>query len=93
MRKCLRISKRTKLLTRLASFQSDAGWTLDEVITLLEQNGWKRVGGKGSHRTYIHPTYPAPIVLAVHGSKIKSGYIREIREAFEAIKKQQQQKP
>jgi predicted RNA binding protein YcfA (HicA-like mRNA interferase family) len=47
-----------------------------------------RRGGKGSHRVFTHPTYPFAITLAAHGSKIKTGYIREIREAFQAIEEQ-----
>ena len=60
-------------------------WTLDEIVLLLDQNGFFQVGGKGSHRVFAHATYDAPIVLSAHGNKIKSGYIREVRGIFDAL--------
>ena len=59
---------------------------------LLEQNGFSETGGKGSHRVFTHTTYPFAITIAAHGSKVKTGYIREIREAFQAIEEQSNEK-
>ena len=86
MRKYLRMSSKAKLLLKLASHSSDANWTLDEAMVLLAQNGFSQTGGKGSHRVFTHPEYDSAIVLAAHGKKIKTGYVRAIRDALHNIK-------
>jgi len=74
------VSTRKKLLEKLSSFASDAGWTADEVFTLLAHHGFTTDSGKGSHQVFFNPARPeVRFVLAVHGKKIKSGYIRELR--------------
>lgn len=83
MRIMLRMSKKSKLLAKLANFQSDKNWTVDEVTLLLTQNGWTLTGGKSSHSVFTHPDYAHTLGFAAHGNKIKPGYIRNIREAFE----------
>lgn len=80
MRKYLRMSKKLKQLEKLRNEQSDANWTLDEAIWLLIAHGYTLTGGKGSHQVYTAPDKERPIVLAAHGKKIKTGYIRMIRQ-------------
>ena len=93
MRYYLCISRRSKLLAKLASVQSDSYWTLDDVTVLLGHGGFVQTGGKGSHRVFTHPAYPFAITLAAHGNKIKTGYIREIRDAFQTIEEQNKKQP
>jgi predicted RNA binding protein YcfA (HicA-like mRNA interferase family) len=88
MRIILRMSKKSKLLAKLANFQSDANWTADEVTLLLTQNGWILTAGKSSHFIFSHAAYPHTLGYAVHGKKIKPGYLREIRIVFQAIENQ-----
>ena len=86
MRKYLRMSSKAKLLLKLANQSGDANWTLNEAMVLLAQNGFSQAGGKGSHRVFTHPDYDNAIVLAAHGKKLKTGYIRAIRDALHNIK-------
>lgn len=87
MRKIICMSSLSKLLKKLANIGSDTNWTLDEAILLLELNGFSlRKSGGSSHRVFVHPTYPNLIVLAAHGKKIKTGYVRDIREALAEIR-------
>ena len=37
-----------------------------EVLRLLEQDGWKLVRTRGSHRQYKHPTKPGKVTIAGH---------------------------
>lgn len=43
----------------------------------LERHGWTLDRIKGSHHTFLTPG-EKPIVLPVHGNKVKPWYIREI---------------
>lgn len=80
------MSSHSKLLKKLANIASDANWTIDEAELLLELKGFsKRKSGGSSHRVFVHPTYPHLIVLAAHGKKLKTGYVRQIREALNEI--------
>lgn len=82
------MSKKSKLLDKLANFQSDANWTMDELVLVLTWHGFVRVGGEGSHRVFTRPGYPQAVVLAAHGNKIKTGYVRAVREHLAALKLQ-----
>jgi len=78
------MAARDKLLLKLAAESSDANWTLAEAMLLLAQKGFvlrKKTSGS-SHKIFIHPDCDDAIVLAAHGKKIKSGYVRAIRETF-----------
>ena len=35
-----------------------------DIIKLIEDDGWYRVGTKGSHRQYKHPTKPGRVTIA-----------------------------
>jgi len=74
------MSRKGKLIAKLQNPDADGNWTLAETLRLLSFHGFAEVGGRGSHRVFVSPAYDAPIVLAPHGSQIKSGYIRAIRE-------------
>jgi predicted RNA binding protein YcfA (HicA-like mRNA interferase family) len=37
-----------------------------EVIRLVEQDGWKLVRQKGSHRQFHHPVKPGTVTVAGH---------------------------
>ena len=83
------MSRRSKLLDKLANHAKDKNWTLDETITLLNQYGFFHTEKKGtSHRVFIRADYPHAIVLAPHGNTIKPVYIRTIRENFAKIEAQ-----
>lgn len=77
------MSRKDKQLQKLSNPASDGNWTLAETIRLLKSHGFTLTGGRGSHQVFVSPDYPTPIVLAPHGSKIKSGYIRAIREIIQ----------
>ena len=80
LRKYLRVSRKKKQLEKLANIAADNSWTLDEAVWLLLAHGYTLTGGKGSHQVFTAPDKDAPIVLAAHGKKLKSGYIRMIRQ-------------
>jgi len=39
-----------------------------DVIKRVEQDGWRLVRVKGSHRQYHHPSKPGTVTVAGHGS-------------------------
>ncbi len=82
LHKFLFVSRKEKQLAKLKNHKSDNNWTLNEVLTLLGNHGFIKTGDAGSHQVFISPEFDAPIVLAPHGEKIKSGYIRKIRETL-----------
>ena len=47
----------------------------------LERHGWTLDRIKGSHHNFVKAG-EKPIVLAVHGNKVKPWYIREIEKDF-----------
>lgn len=73
------MSRHKKQLAKLNEPGSDNNWTLDELISLLLEEGWVQRGGKGSHRVFTSPDYEESIVLAAHGKGIKPVYIRTVR--------------
>ena len=73
------MSRREKQLAKLRNPASDQNWTLPEVVKLLTDHGFEKVGGKGSHQVFVSPDFDSPVVLAPHGNQIKSGYIRSLR--------------
>lgn len=77
------MSRKEKQLEKLRKQSSDGNWTLSEVTRLLADHGFVQTGGRGSHQVFVSPDFQSPIVLAPHGKKIKSGYIRAIREIIQ----------
>jgi len=50
-----------------------------EVIQKLNQDGWKQIRQKGSHRIFEHPTKPDLVVVPDHGSvDLKVGTLHDI---------------
>jgi predicted RNA binding protein YcfA (HicA-like mRNA interferase family) len=41
---------------------------VQDVIKLIEADGWYRVPAKGGHRQYKHPTKPGRVTIAGHPS-------------------------
>ncbi len=77
------MGKFEKLIEKLNNQKSDCAWTFDDAVYVLENSQFDKVGGKGSHQVYQNATRQKTVVLAKHGNKIKSGYIRSIRKALE----------
>lgn len=87
------MSKKNKLLARLANKAADKTWSLAEAEQVLKLMGFNFDRQDGSHRTYVRPGYAHNIGLCPHGKKgILPCYIREIRAALAAIKEQKEQK-
>jgi predicted RNA binding protein YcfA (HicA-like mRNA interferase family) len=54
--------------------------TVKDVISILEQHGWRLARQRGSHRQFKHPNRPALITLAGRPSKtVKPGTLAKIR--------------
>jgi predicted RNA binding protein YcfA (HicA-like mRNA interferase family) len=50
--------------------------TFSEIVRMLEQNGWKRVGVTGSHYHFKHPVKRGKVTVPFHGKKVEfSGFI------------------
>lgn len=80
------MSKKNKLLLKLADQSADKNWTLAEAEQVLSLIGFTLDRQSGSHRTYVRPGYAHNIGLCPHGKKdILPCYIREIRAARAAI--------
>jgi hypothetical protein len=45
--------------------------------------------GRSSNRLFDHPLLTHALSIAAHGSKIKTGYVKEVREAIETLKNQE----
>jgi predicted RNA binding protein YcfA (HicA-like mRNA interferase family) len=74
------VSRKSKLLAKLANHDADSTWTVADAEWLLAQHGYVGRIGKGSHRAFVAPNRARPIVLAMHGKWLKSGYIRMLRD-------------
>ena len=72
-----------KLIEKLGNQKSDNAWEFADAVYILENSKFKKVGGRGSHQVYQNDETQKTVVLAKHGNKIKSGYIRSIRKAIE----------
>ena len=85
------MSKKDKLFEKLANFKSDKTWSLADAEQLLALMGFALDRHSGSHRSYVHPTYPHNLGLCPHGKKgILPAYIRAIRAALAAVEQQTQ---
>lgn len=59
-----------------------------ELISELEKAGFVNRGGKGSHRTFIHPTVMKPVVISGQpGSDARKYQERAVKAAIEESKK------
>ena len=76
------MGKFEKLIEKLNSQKSDNAWTFDDLVYILEKSKYEKAGGKGSYQVYQNVENQKTIVLAKHGKKIKSGYIRSVRKAL-----------
>lgn len=55
-----------------------------ELIADLERAGFSDVGGKGSHRKFVHPSVEKPVVLSGNlGDDAKRYQVRAVRFAIE----------
>lgn len=73
------MGKFEKLIRKLRNMKSDNAWSFEDAVYILENLKFEKVGGKGSHQVYQNSSMQKTIVLAKHGNKIKSGYIKSIR--------------
>ena len=84
------MSKKNKLLIKLANLGSDKSWTLAETEQVLALMSFTLDRQSGSHRTYVRAGYAHNIGLCPHGKKgILPCYIREIRAAHAALKEKE----
>jgi predicted RNA binding protein YcfA (HicA-like mRNA interferase family) len=59
-----------------------------ELIAELERAGYINRGGKGSHRNFVHPEVPKPVVISGRpGDDAKHYQIRAVRSALAELKK------
>jgi predicted RNA binding protein YcfA (HicA-like mRNA interferase family) len=50
-----------------------------EVIRLLEQNGWREMRSRGSHRNFKHPKSPSVVTVPGNDSKeLAPGTLKDI---------------
>lgn len=50
-----------------------------EALRILTEDGWFEVKGRGSHRSFKHPTKPGKVTVPMHGSRdLPIGTIRSI---------------
>jgi predicted RNA binding protein YcfA (HicA-like mRNA interferase family) len=50
-----------------------------DVLKLVEEDGWRLVVTKGSHRQYKHPTKPGRVTIAGHsGDDLAPGTLNSI---------------
>ncbi|MNJ57510.1 YcfA-like protein [compost metagenome] len=49
-----------------------------EVIALLEADGWREVGVRGSHHQFKHPTKPGRVTVPHPKSEIPKGTLNNI---------------
>lgn len=47
--------------------------TADEIIKLLEQNGYRLISSNGSHRKYQHVTTGKIVIVPYHKGDLKKG--------------------
>ena len=56
----------------------------NELLRLLERDGWRRIRQSGSHAIYRHPTKTGQLTVPVHGSKeIATGTLNSILKQAE----------
>ncbi len=73
------MSKREKLFAKILRGASNKSITFDEAVCALEESGFARDGGKGSHQVFRHKD-GRKMVLPRHGKEIKPIYVKLIRK-------------
>lgn len=73
------MSKREKLFAKILRGISDKNVTFDEAVYVLEESGFERDGGKGSHQVFRHKD-GRKMVIPHHGKEIKPVYVKLIRK-------------
>jgi predicted RNA binding protein YcfA (HicA-like mRNA interferase family) len=59
-----------------------------ELIAQLEASGFVDRGGKGSHRSFVHPSLSKPVTMSGQpGDDAKHYQVRAVRAAIEELKK------
>jgi predicted RNA binding protein YcfA (HicA-like mRNA interferase family) len=59
-----------------------------ELIADLERAGFASRGGKGSHRNFVHPNVPKPVVISGNlGDDAKRYQMRAVQLALEESKR------
>ncbi len=58
-----------------------------ELIADLERAGFRNRGGKGSHRTYVHPRYGSHVVVSGHSGDDAHRYQeKKVKEAIKEVR-------
>jgi predicted RNA binding protein YcfA (HicA-like mRNA interferase family) len=53
----------------------------NEIIRLIEYDGWQLIRKTGSHRIYRHPIKPGTVIVPAHGSReLQKGTEMSIRK-------------
>ena len=61
---------------------------IKDLISQLEQAGFRNKGGKGSHRNFVHPEMSRPITISGRmGDDAKLYQIRSVAKAIEETQK------
>lgn len=56
--------------------------TVREAEQLLKKAGFIEVkGGKGSHRKFVKPNFPRPVILTNHSKELSLGVEKTVRKA------------
>lgn len=59
-----------------------------ELIKELEKIGFVNRGGTGSHRNFVHPDYPLPVVISgKSGSDAKAYQEKSVKKAISGVTK------
>lgn len=61
---------------------------IKDLISQLEQAGFRDRGGKGSHKNYVHPNVVRPITISGRaGDDAKLYQVRAVAKAIEEVQK------
>ena len=59
-----------------------------QLVKDLEKHGFVNKGGKGSHRNFIHPDYPLPVVISGNlGDDAKHYQEKAVKRAIKGVTK------
>jgi predicted RNA binding protein YcfA (HicA-like mRNA interferase family) len=74
------MTRKEKLLEKLANKASDKSWTFEEVSRILSLFGFSLKRVHGSHHIFSNDEKEKDICIPRHGADVKPAYVREIRE-------------
>jgi predicted RNA binding protein YcfA (HicA-like mRNA interferase family) len=80
-----RMKKKFKLQKKIESYANDTNWTMSDLVYLLESNGFKQSGGRGSHKVYSHDDLDDHITLASHDKNILPAYVKQARNILQLL--------